>query len=170
MADERSRSARRRRSSRTFVAGKKSDSQNAMPQVTKEELAESNQELTETIQRLDEENQELLEEVKTGAIEDLRDQKNEILLDLRRGKTHLEEAAEAMSAAVARQKVTAKYTPLIAGLLSAVAVGATLWAQKAGTDPKMITIGAGVLLGAILLLRFAHRKTIQSQDDRSESY
>lgn len=140
-----------------------------MPQVTKEELAEINQELTETIQRLDEENQELLEEVKTGAIEDLRDQKNEILLDLRRGKTNLEEAAEAMSAAVARQKVTAKYTPLIAGLLSAVAVGATLWVQKAGADPKMITIGAGVLLVVTLLIRIVHRKTIQSTRDPEET-
>jgi DNA repair exonuclease SbcCD ATPase subunit len=119
-----------------------------MGHVTKEELAEINEELTETLQRLDQENTELMKEVKTGAIDDLEEKRDAIMDDL-------EGAQEAVNAAVREQQETAVFTILVAGLTALIAAAGVLWMQKVGVNPMHVTVVAGLALLTILVVKWA---------------
>jgi ElaB/YqjD/DUF883 family membrane-anchored ribosome-binding protein len=122
-----------------------------MGHVTKEDLAEINEELTETLQRLDQENTELMNEVKTGAIEDLEESRDAIMSDLK-------DAQGAVNAAVREQQETAVFTIMVAALTSLMAAAGALWMQKAGVNPMHVTGLAGAVLLAILVVKWGRNR------------
>ena len=160
------RSASKRKSSRTYARDTNSATKTVMGHVTKEELAEINEELTETLQRLDQENTELMKEVKTGAIDDLEEKRDAIMDDL-------EGAQEAVNAAVREQQETAAFTIMVSGLTALIAAAGILWMQKAGVDPMYVTVGAGTLLAFLLVVKWVRNRqaskdldTLSSTSDR----
>lgn len=143
----------------TYARDTNSASKTVMGQVTKEELAEINQELTETLQRLDQENTELMEKEKTTTIDAIEEERRKLLRELERQKDEIEDVQEAMSMGVTSLRTLTLFRIVMAGLLSATAVSAALWANAVGIRPKIATLtGAGMMLFVLLmkvLLRWA---------------
>jgi predicted nuclease with TOPRIM domain len=128
-----------------------------MGHVTKEELAEINEELTETLQRLDEENAELMEQEKNTTIDTIKQERRKLLRELRRKKDKIEDAQEAMSDGVTDLRTLTVFRIVMAGLLSGTAVSAALWANAAGIRPKMATLTGVGMMVFVLVMRFLLR-------------
>lgn len=139
-----------------------------MSQVTKEDLAEINQELTETIRRLDRENEELMEKEKAATVDAIEAEREKLKREMSRGRDEIESALDAIRAAVVKQKSAAIFWVLIAILLSTAAVGAAMWAQKKGVDPMWICLTPLGLAAIATLIQALYQGEKRKQKERRE--